>query len=159
MAVEAYKSAEVTKQTSIPRVMLSTDEIGIIHYQKFTFTQTPNAGDIGSTADLVIMPAGRFRILPHLSRIAWSAFGASRTLNVGHTGYTKSDGTVVAAVPAALLSGEDVSAAGGKTFTQNLDDGVFIEDALGVVLIQAIVAGGTIPLNATLKGHLAYVRD
>jgi len=135
---------------------------GKLRVAVFEFTQGAAAGDATSTQDLCKLPSGKIRILTGLSRVDFSAFGAARTLNIGHTGFTNADGTTVAAAAALFASAVDVSAAGNTTLAEAAvaNDGTMqaLESKEGVT-VQAAVAGGTIPAGATLTGFLVYVGD
>lgn len=165
MAVTTEKSTQVTNMEALPPVRLNTNELGgRIRIARFTFTQGAAAGDATSTMDLTKLPVGKtVTVLKSASRIVVSAFGASRTLDIGHTGYTNLDGTVVAAAADVLMDGQDVSAAalikmglGTNAFTA---DDSFTFNARTAPVIQAVVAGGTIPVGATINGWIAYVED
>ncbi len=164
MALTAEKSTQITNMEAIPPVNLQTNERhGRLRLAYFSFTQGAAAGDANSTADLVKLPAGRVRVLKTVSELICSAFGAARVLDIGHTGYTQMDGTVVAASADTILDGADVSAAvkvimGAGTNALTTDPSVVYESKLGLT-VQAIVAGGTIPVAATLKGFIVYVLD
>lgn len=162
MATTAQKSDQLTNRDATPMVQnLGTDLGGKLRFMNFTFTQS-GAGDAGSTVDLFKLPAGRHRILLASSRVAYSAWGASRTLDIGHTAYTDLDGDAVTADPDALTGTgpEDVSSAGVMTPSNaaNSVDSVLIESK-EEVLIQGVVAGGTIPDGATLAGYFVYVTE
>lgn len=163
MAVTAQKSTQVTSMTATPPVRLGTSEHhGVVRVAYFSCTQS-GAGDAASTLDLVRIPAGKVRILKMSSKLICSAWGAARTLNVGHTGYTKPDNSAQAASAACIADTIDVSAAASKelgTGTGGLgtDPTLLIESTSGA-LIQAVVAGGTIPDGATLNGYVSYVMD
>lgn len=124
---------------------------GKVHLAYFSFTQGAAAGDANSTADLRKLPPGRVRIVGSMSHIAFSAFGAARTLDIGYTAYVDEDGETVAAVVDALVDGADVSAAGSA----NMSGNPLLESRAGVT-VQAKVLGGTIPAGATLEGVIAY---
>ena len=165
MAVTTEKSDQVTNLEALPPVRLNTDELaGRLRIARFSFTQGAAAGDATSTIDLVKMPVGKtVTILKNLSRIVCSAFGAARTLDIGHQGFTNLDGTVVAAAVDVLLDAGDVSAiaelllgVGTNALTVN---NVFTINSQTAALIQAVVAGGTIPAGATLAGYIVYVED
>ena len=165
MAVTTEKSDQVTNQDALPVVKLNTNELGgRIRIARFSFTQGAAAGDATSTQDLIKLPPGKtVTILKSMSRIVCSAFGASRLLDIGHTGFTNNDGTAVAAAADVLMDGQDVSAAalikmglGTNAFTA---DDAFTYDARQAITIQAVVAGGTIPAGATINGYIAYVED
>lgn len=165
MAVTAEKSDQVTNMEASPPVRLNTNELGgRLRIARFSFTQGAAAGDATSTMDLIKLPVGKtVTVLKSMSRIVCSAFGAARVLDIGHTGYTNLDGTVVAAAADVLMDGQDVSAAalvrmglGTNAFTA---DDSFTFNARSKPVIQAVVAGGTIPAAATINGYIVYVED
>ncbi len=166
MAVTTEKSLQLTNRdgsASAPPVPNKVYEVGgTWRWSKYDFTQGALAGDANSTMDLVKIPAGTSMIVKTLSRLKRSAFGAARTLNIGHTGYTKTDGTVVAAAADVIEDGLDVSAA-GQSFLGVGTNAATLEtfeiDAKGELLIQAIVLGGTIPAAATLNGWICFVHN
>lgn len=164
MAVTAEKSIQVTNMEANPPVKLETNERhGRTRIAYFSHTQGAAAGDIGSTVDLCKLPAGKVRVLKTESYIVCSTFGAARVLDIGHTGYTQPDGTVVAASADTIADGIDVSAAASKqmgagTNALGTDPTVVYESKAGLT-IQAVVAGGTWPVAATLKGYIEYVLD
>lgn len=163
MAVTNEKSAQVTNQDANPPSMNPAyDSGGKVKIQMCEFTQGAAAGDATSTMLLCRIPAGQGRILKKLSVLTWSAFGASRTLDVGYSAHTKRDGTAVSAGVDILEDGRDVSAAGGAGVVlgagTNADDAVvFTYDSKAPIDILATVAGGTIPAAATITGWIAYV--
>lgn len=165
MAVTTEKSAQVTNMEASPPVKLNASELhGRLRIARFEFTQGAAAGDATSTFDLVKIPAGKtITVLKSLSRFNCSAFGAARTVDIGHTGYTNLDGTVVAAAADVLLDGADVSAAAkivmGAGASALTDDDAFVFDAKSQVTLQGVVAGGTIPVGATVKGYFVFVAD
>jgi len=165
MAVTTEKSTQVTNMEATPPVRLAAGELhGRMRIARFTFTQGAAAGDANSTADLVKLPAGKnVTLLKNLSRITCSALGAARVVDIGHTGYTNIDGTVIAAAADNLLDGGDVSAAatlsmGAGTNGLTANDAVVFNSRGGATL-QAKVTGGTIPAGATLNGYFVYIED
>jgi len=165
MAVTTEKSTQVTQMEATPPTKLdATELVGKLRIARFDFTQGSAAGDATSTMDLVKIPPGKtVRIFKSMSRIIVSAFGAARLLDIGHTGYTNLDGTAVAAAADVFMDGQDVSAAalircglGTNAFTA---EDAFAINAKEAVVIQAVVAGGTIPAAATINGYLVYVED
>lgn len=139
---------------------LTTDIMGRMRSFMFNFAQGAAAGDIGSTAALVVLPPGGSRLYLLKSLIAFSAFGAARTLDIGHSGYTDRDGNAVAADTAAFVNDLDVSAAGTSALTGVVgSEETFLIESQDQVTILATVAGGTIPIDATLDGYLSVVRD
>lgn len=161
MAVTTEKSTQVSNAVAAPPVMNPAYNIGgDLKVMYFSFTQGAAAGDIGSTADLLTMPPGKYRLLLDQSNVTVSAFGASRTLDVGYTAYTNYDGTAVAADADAFVSAADVSAAATVALTEALaagTDRTYLVDATSPFTLQAKVAGGTIPAGATIKGYVVAV--
>ena len=133
---------------------------GRVRIARFDFTQGAAAGDAGSSARLIRLPAGRVRVLLALSRIAFSAMGTARTMDLGWEAYTDDNGTAVAAAAAGLDAAVNVAAAGSvnPSGTVGGDETVLFASESGVV-IAATINGGTIPAAATLKGYLLYVVD
>jgi hypothetical protein len=160
MAVVNAVSDQLTQLAASPKVPLYNDvQSGKLRFAYFTLTQV-GAGDAASVQALCKLPAGRIRILRDLCKINTSAFGASRTLAVGHTGYTGLDGTVVAAAPSFLASAIDVSAAANNTLAgAAASDPTLAIDSRSGVTFQSAVAAGTIPDAATIKGYIAYIHE
>lgn len=158
MAVTAENSTEITNESATPPVKNdSCDMRGRLRVMRFTFTQGAAAGDATSTQALIKIPPGKVNVHLDLSRIAFSAFGAARVLDIGHTGFTNPDGTAVAAAAAALANDIDVSSAGNAKMTGVVGgEEIFQINSKDGTTIQAVVAGGTIPAAATLKG-CAYI--
>lgn len=163
MATTAQKSAQETNRTASPPVKIPVYEQGgkeRIFY--FNHAQV-GAGDAGSTVDLVTLPPGKWRLCKNMSHVSCSAFGASRTLDIGYTAYTAGDGSAVSAGADKILDGGDVSAiatltGGAGTNALTVDPTILFDSKTGV-LLQAVVAGGTIPDAATLKGYFTVVHE
>ena len=117
------------------------------------FAQGATAGDATSAQRLVKLPAGTLKIVGIY--LANSAFGASRTLDVGYEAYKAlSDGSTVAASTQEFWATLDVATAGGRFVWFNTP----LDNRSGVTIASA-VAGGTIPANATLKGYVLHVGE
>lgn len=163
MAVTNESSTEYLKTTD-PRTngSLTPEQAPKdIDFVPFTFTQGAAAGDIGSTMKLAFLEGGRFVILPKLSFIDWSAFGAARLLDVGLAAYQDETDTTVAAQPNLFDDDVDVSAAGRAALGSDvlaLTGGRYLVKTRGGASIIATVAGGTIPAGATLTGYFAVAR-
>lgn len=161
MAVTALLSTQLANAAAVPNVKNETNvEKGKIHVCYFSFTQV-GAGDTLSTAELVKLPAGRVRVLRSGFHIANSAFGASRTLDIGTRAYTKFDGTTQAEAGQAFKAALDVSSAAINTLpaAAGADPTLYLESATGVTLFAKLAAGATIPDAATLIGYVTYVTD
>lgn len=130
-------------------------------YKKFffDFTQGATAGDAGSVARVVKLPPGRVRVFLADSRIAFSAMGASRTMDLGWEAHAAVDGTTTAADRNGFKDGVDVSSAGAvvPTGTVGSHETVLFESRAGVVLTLQI-NDGSIPAAATLSGYFALQR-
>jgi len=160
MAVTTQKSAEVTNITASPPTMLDTTSLhGRLRVAYFKHTQD-GAGDANSTADLVKLPAGKGRILIRSSWLAGSAFGSSRTLDIGYVAHTDNSGDAVAVDIDALLDNLDISSATGAMLgvgTGAAD--TYLYDSNAALTIQAKCLNGTFPDSATLEGYIVYVLD
>jgi hypothetical protein len=158
MAVTTESSTEYAQKTAptIAGTLYPDQDDGVLRMDYFSFTQGAAAGDANSLVNLVSIPAGRVRIIGHLSFIRFAAFGASRTLDIGTMAYSEPDGDAVVAVVDNLLDGADVATAGTSVFTKNTS--VLVNSVAGVG-IQAKVLGGTIPAGTVMTGVIAYVRD
>jgi len=163
MAVTAEKSTQVTNAQASPVVKNAPYDLGKHRSFYFSFTQGAAAGDATSTQDLCIIPPGKYRIMKKESYIVCSAFGTSRTLDIGHTGYTDYAGVAQAASADCILDGGDVSAAaalncGAGTNALGTDPTILISAATPLT-IQAVVAGGTIPAGATITGYITVIAE
>jgi hypothetical protein len=160
MAVVDVKSTQYKNREQNPPVANDPQDIGgKLRFYRFDFDQGSVAGDATSKQYLCRIPAGKGYIIPALSRLKRSAFGAARTLDMGHEGWTEPDGDAVAAAGDVLIDGLDVSAAGAAamgTGTNGETDAIAY-NAVDEIVISSTVAGGTIPASATLKGFIAVI--
>lgn len=164
MAVTNEKSTQVTAvdDTEPPVYPEANEWHGRLRVARFTFTQGAAAGDATSTATLVKLPNGAVRILGHLSRVSFSAFGSSRTLDIGYAAHRDRSGTAVVADADAFASAVDVSSAGTTTLAEALaaaTDGTTLITSQQGFYVNATVAGGTIPAAATINGYVVYVAE
>lgn len=134
---------------------------GKLRVSYFDLPATTVTGDDGSSVNLVRLPQGRIRFLPQLSLIKVSALGALRVMDLGHRAYTKEDGTSAggseAAALAAFLNDRDVSGVTEANWGAVAVKHDFFSRS-GVTLC-ALVAGGTIPIGATMRGYAVYIQD
>lgn len=162
MAVLALKSTEKTDgYRGVP-----TNDHGKLRVQYFNVPAVAVAGDANTTLELCTLPPGKVRVIPDLSRIATSAFGAGRTLDVGHRAYQKVDPTYNSTTDEAedadaFIDGLDVSSAvTGASFGSGLSAfGYKLKFDLyskGGVTVFATVLGNTIPVGATVSGFIVY---
>lgn len=161
MAVTNEFSTQINNETAGTK-NLTTDSSGQVSLERFDFVQGAAAGDATSTMDLVFIKPGRWRLYTQGSLYGTSAFGASRTLDIGWTAYEDFSGATVTADPNGIDNAADVSAAtiyvpDGTGST--LDDLSIVFEGKTGVLIQATVAGGTIPAAATIEGSFFLVKE
>lgn len=160
MAITAERSTQVLNADA-GKLNDAVDYHGRANLFYFSYTQSAAAGDIASTQDLVRVPPGKWRFLRKMSEVFVSVWGAARTIEIGHTGWTQPDGTVVAASTVAIETANTTVVAGGS-FQPGIAltaDGTLVINSRAPVTIQAKVAGGTIPAAATIKGVLALMRE
>lgn len=159
MAVLALKSIQETDGVR----KTPYDDHSKLRYQYFELAPVAVAGDINTTIDLCELPPGPVRLLPHLSRIKTSAWGASRTLDIGHRAYQVKDPiagiyTEEAEAGTAFVAAKDVSAAVANDAWSATVLKYDMYSKQGIMLF-ATVKGGTIPVGATLSGFAAYLYE
>lgn len=136
------------------------DDHGKLRMQFFNVPALTVALAANDTIGLLWLPPGRKRILPGLSRLTVSAFGAGRTLDIGHDAYSSRPTAAVdanVADPDALIDGMDVATAlAGVAWSTALKFDIY---SIEEVLVYATVLGGTMPIGATLSGYLAYLYE
>lgn len=162
MAVTVQNSTEYANTLAFPQVRNgTTDWRGRLRILRFNFTQTNGNGDVGSSANLVKLPAGRVRVFLHMSRVVNSTFGVGRTLDLGWAAYYSGvDGSAVIADPDGLDAAQSVASAGSYNPTGTVGgDETYLFDSASGVLITATVGGDTIPNSATISGYIVYVHD
>lgn len=141
-----------------PTMVESNQWNGKMRFYEFDWTAA--AGSAGDTVALIKIPAGKVRLVLPLSRIAFSAFGASRTMDLGWEAYTDSDGAAVAADPNGLDDGVDVSGAGSVNPSGTVGGAeTYLFDSRGGVVITAQINDGTIVAANTLKGYFVTVHE
>jgi hypothetical protein len=129
----------------------------VLRVLRWSLPATTVEGDEGSLIRMVTLP-GLARYLPQLSKMGWKGFGTGRTLTCGWLAYEVPGQPTVAADPAGLAVGLDVSADGRSFFdafpTSSVDEYVF---PVPVTLTLSVV-GGTIPVGTSLGGILVYAQ-
>lgn len=158
MAVTTEKSTQVTNSLLRGYIInRSPDDHGKVLFFRFDFTQSAAIGDIGSTIDLFYLPAGRWR--PIAGFLDNPLFGAARTLDIGHTGGRDPNGVAFVADPDYFSDNYDVAAAHYGANVFNVPTATGVLDSMERVLVQALLAGGTIPAGTTLKGAFIFGAD
>lgn len=127
---------------------------------RFAYGKVTAAGALAAngTAALFWLPSGRKRLLPTLGRITTSAFGAGRTLDVGHAAYLRSTPNSEEAEDVdAIIDGLDVSSAVvAAAVGTALKFDIYSAEP---VLIFATVLGNTMPDGATIEVLLPYLYE
>lgn len=162
MALTTENSNQYANTLAEPRIQNPTHEAhGRLRFARFNFTQGGAAGDAGSIASLVKLPKGKLRVILPLSRVAHSALGASRTLDLGWEAHRADDSSgEIVADPNGLDDGVSVSSAGAFVPGGTLGgDETKLFESLDGVVVTAQINDGTVPVGATLDGYLAYVMD
>lgn len=109
--------------------------------------------------ELFKLPPGRKRILPCLSRVSCSAFGAARTLDLGYRAYSTRPSDTADEVEDgdAFIDGMDVSAAlNAAAMSTVLKYDMYSRTE---VTVFATILGGTMPIGATLQILMAYLYE
>jgi len=161
MTVTTQNATQYANTQADPRVLNPTHEVhGRLRMARFNFVQT-GVGDTGSIVRLAGLPKGKLRVILPLSRLAFSALGASRTLDLGWEAYQADDGSgEIAADPNGLDDGIDVSSAGAVTPGGTLGgDETKLFESLGGVVLTVQINDGNTPDGATLDGYVVYVMD
>ncbi len=166
MAVTNEKSTQVSNADATPIVDNPAFELQAkLKLMFFKHTQSASAGDTGSTILLGRIPAGQGYIVKALSRVSFTAYGASRVLDIGYAAHTKRDGTAVVIGSDVIEDGRDVSAAnlagvalGSGTNASTLQ--YFKYDSKAPIdIIATLQAGATIPAGAITEGWIAYTSN
>lgn len=155
-AVENYSSAQLVEGYR----KYPIDEHGKLRFLYFNVPALTVTGDADSTYELGNLPPGRVRVLPCLSRITTSAYGSSRTLDVGHAAYQKRGDPAEdfeALNYEAFIANMDISSAvAAAAFSTALKYDLY--SVAGVKLVARVQAG-TSPIGATMSGLLAYLYE
>lgn len=161
MAVLALRSTEQglsvgkLSDNTNPQFRLWPAEGGKFRLAHFTVPALAAQNDITGTIELCNLPPGMVRILPTLSQLNCSAFGASATMDFGLRAYTKSDGkTVIAEAGTDLVASKDMSGAlVASRIGAAMKKDYFSFNGL---VVFATVRGAAMPAAATLEGFIAY---
>lgn len=162
MAVTTEDSTQVGQvETNGSDLVKNSDWNAKGQYFFFDFTQGAAAGDAGSLARVVRIPPGRWRLILSACRIYHSAMGSDRTMDIGWQAHTDVDGTPVVADPNGLDDGIDVAVAGSVVPAGTIgthETKVFNARDKDGVTITLQINDGTIPVGATLSGHLVLAK-
>lgn len=138
-----------------------TDSFGKLRELYFKIVNGAVAGDDGSVAELGWLPPGAVRLLPKLTHLRCTAFGASRVLKIGHRKYFFGDGAsdFVAEDDDAFSSAIDISGATADVtnpFGATVKYDIYSKTG---VRLFGTVTDGTFPANAELEGYIAYAYE
>lgn len=155
-----YNSTQYANGVASPPVLNDANvQAGRQRHYEFDYIQaliSVAADDVRA----IKLPAGKVRLVLPLSRIAFSAGGASRTMDIGWEAYTESDGTAVAADPNGLDDGIDISSAGSVIPSGTLGGAeTKLFDSRDGVVITLQINDGTFPADGTLDGFFTVVAD
>ena len=141
MAITTENSTQYARTVATPSKKVTVpDWHARLRFMFFEFAQGSSAGDAGSIARLIRLPAGRCRVILPLSRLSCTAMGSSRTMDLGWEAYTNEDGTAVVADPNGLH----------ETKLFDSQDGV---------VITAQINDASLPAADTIDGWFAYGVD
>ncbi|MCU0950801.1 MAG: hypothetical protein MUC68_06980 [Burkholderiaceae bacterium] len=145
-----------TAQTASPPVQLKVNRFhGRVRFAEFQATN-PAAGGVAIGEDIVFgrLPRGA-RVIPHLSRLDWSAGAASSTVAIGDPASTARylAATSVTSAGGALLASPANGAASYETV--NDTEGSAADDTL----IRGRCAGAAIAANQVFCLRIAYTMD
>lgn len=135
------------------------DDHGKVRMQYFSISALTAAYAANDQVNLFMLPPGRKRLLPNHSRISCSAFGAGRTIDIGHRTYMKRppDNDLEPEDGDAFIDGMDVSAQlNASVWSTVLKFDMYSLDEIQVFMT---ILGGTMPIGATMQGVLAYLYE
>lgn len=160
MGVTALSSTQLTALAATPKVLVKTPVWkGKARREAFECLQV-GVGDVGSTFELVKLPAGRVRVYLPTSFVSSSAMSSSWTISIGNRAYTGIDGVAVVESATSIKAAYSTASAANTALTGTAGAAPYVDfvSKSGVTL-YAIVAGDTIPDGATLKGFIDYQTD
>ena len=152
MAVELFNSTQILAVGAASKNVI--EDYAKLRMSFFDVVPTVT-GDANSTADLIVLPPGRVRVLPHLSKLWNGIFGASRLIDVGYRAFEKELGAIEAEDLNDLAVGIDVSAAANNVAFGTARKYDFFSRR--GVTISAQCRGGTWPSGISLNGYVAYL--
>jgi hypothetical protein len=161
MAITTQYSTEYDQANVSKTGNLETNTMGgRVRCAYFTVAQD-GAGDAGSSAALVKLPAGKVRLLAAQSKAYVNWTTSSATLDLGWDAYINIDGAAVAADPNGIDDGLSVDTAGFQTFGSALTatGGTKLFESKEGVVIRATSADTAIADGDDLVGCLLYVVD
>lgn len=138
------------------------DDHGKLRIEEFQISALAVALAAGDQIDLFKFAPARKRLLPNLSRIACSAFGAGRTLHIGHRAYQSRplsmSGAVLEAENAtAFVNALDVSGALNSAVWSTVLK--YDMSSVDEITVFAQVNVNTMPIGATLSGFAIFVYE
>lgn len=129
-------------------------DVKFFRFGPYTHAAGADTGEI----NLVRLPAGKFLVLPDLSRIVTSQFAANAVLDIGYRAHTKADGSAVNASGNALGNDYAVGAGAVDSALSAPAGGILELDSVDGVVIYATVATANIENGDTVDGFLAVVK-
>lgn len=147
------------------------DDHGKLRFQYFSvgiLTPITVAYAANDQVELFKLPPGRKRILPWLSRLQWTAFGAGRAIDIGHRAFMArppADADPTAENGDAFIDGFDVAAAQATPFEWftpedgNASSMKYDLYSIDEMVVFMTILGGTMPIGAKLSGFCAYIYE
>ena len=153
VAAKSTQATRRTKTTIGEQLLDRYDEGGVIKATRFYY-KNETGSTIAADSIIQLCTIGPCLVLP-TSFVTTTAFGASRTLDVGYQEYTDIRGTLTNSDIDAFLDGLDVSAAvaqtvfGSQSASVTYGKGFYLD---GQTDVLAKVIGGTLPTNGIIQG-------
>lgn len=135
------------------------DDHGKLRFQFFDTGTLTVAYAQNDQVNLFRLPPSRIRHLPGLSRITASAFGSSRTIDIGHRAYSRRppDNDLELEDGDAFIDGLDVaSGVTGVAWGTGIKFDMYQRTEVGVFMT---ILGGTMPIGARVHGYFAYIYE
>lgn len=134
------------------------DAGGPIRYAYAEYTHAAGAGT--GEINMLVLPPGRIRTLPNLSRLATSQFAASSTVDVGFRAYTEPDGDAITEDDNAWEDNRDTASGVTDAVLEFGGDGsttapVEFNSRAGIIVFVS-VDSGNIEDGDTIKLGIAY---
>lgn len=150
-------TARYTSQIA-PYTKANALDIAGVMQMAFSGTYTHALGAGTGEVNLLVLPAGKIRVYPDLSRLVTTQFATSAVLDIGHRAYVGSDGVTVVEDAADLHNDADVNGAAFDGALTLPAAGYRDFDSQDGVVIFATIASGNIEDDDTIELHVAYTR-
>ena len=151
MALTPSKSTEYTNYTATPRVESGAEWDSKVRISNGTLVLTASGT---GTASMLVLPAGRKLVYPHLSCISGPDGATNADISVGHAAYTDpSSGAVIADID-AFSADNDLGGGPLVNSVLNVRGPVVIDSEENVVVTITVETANA--LTGTYELNLAY---